>query len=490
MKLTRLMTAATASTLALIAGCGSSETGLWEREARLVLAPDSRTISEGADLTMALNYINESGTSTNVAGNADWTSGDTNVATIEVQENAAKVTGVDSGETVITARFNDLSAQATIFVEASLASIEVSPHELTLALGMSGKIDATGIRTNNAKRDVSGEVVWSSSDPSVADVGTAGELALEAAGPTTISASQDGDVVGSASVNVIDDALDELTIEVARAEMLLGTDQPVITTGTFGGQELDLGPFVDFTITDQSLEDGDAEGDVLGFEGGVVTALQAGSATFEASFEVDGNEAGTSTESITIEVLGAGVNPSQIEIFVPSPLSVVGEPVTIVAEGSFADHDPFRISGLVDWQTSDEAPSNPSTGLAVLRLRGLQATAQTAGSVKLVSVWPIEGGEDVRQDATIQVIDDPASSLAVEADGSNVTATATFGSATQDVTSAAYWVSSNPDCAFVDNAAGRSGTVTVIDASDCGSNDTISARYRGVEASIDVSALD
>jgi uncharacterized protein YjdB len=80
---------------------------------------------------------------------------------------------------------------ATIRVRARLVSVRVSPAENRVPVGFSVRLEAEGTFDDASTEDISNDVVWTSSDPSVATVsnepGTEGELRALKEGVTLIS---------------------------------------------------------------------------------------------------------------------------------------------------------------------------------------------------------------------------------------------------------------------------------------------------------------
>src|SRR5580692_4417354 len=57
---------------------------------------------------------------------------------------------------------------------AQLSSIAVGPPDTAVAMGLASQFTATGIMNDGSKRNLSGQVAWSSSNPAIAQMGTGG----------------------------------------------------------------------------------------------------------------------------------------------------------------------------------------------------------------------------------------------------------------------------------------------------------------------------
>jgi trimeric autotransporter adhesin len=473
MKLTRLSTGVMAGVLAMAAACGSDDTAEGPDElSHLVIAPQNQNVLEGQSLQLNATAIwTPSHRSENVTFSAQWESSDPSIASFE----GARLVTEGPGEVVITARFGGLSASTSVFIDAAVQEILVSPAVLTLAAGTGGSADATGVASDGSKRSVNTAVAWASSNQSVATVDTAGRITARAAGTSTISASQGGSQVGTVEVTVTDAGIDDLSIAIGNNSMLPGTAQGIAVRA-----ELADGNVVSLPLAwaaEHSPADPESEGDVVGFSGGALVALQPGTATFEGSFARGGDTLGTSN-SLTVEVLGDDLVPSAITVLAPGSVSTQGQAFGLAASGDFGSAGTFIINSLIFWQGNDDT---------VLRLRGAQATPRSAGSVTVNAVWPVQGGDPIVGQHDITVVENAPSSVTVEAGGvGRASATAAFGSGTnQNVTAAALWSSDNA-CAFVDNAPARSGVVTLL-SEPCAA--VISASYRGQSGSISVADI-
>ena len=127
-----------------------------------------------------------------------WSSADTAVATVD---RTGLVTATGNGATQVEARARGGSAQATVTVEQLPEELSVSPQRVDLAaIGATAEVSA-GVR-DRLGTDVAGaEVGWTSSDPSVASVGTTGVITAEGNGTARVTA-RFGALAGSVEVTV------------------------------------------------------------------------------------------------------------------------------------------------------------------------------------------------------------------------------------------------------------------------------------------------
>ena len=82
--------------------------------------------------------------------------------------------GIGTGTVTISAALGVTSAAANLTVtDATLESIAVTVSSPALAKGTSGAVTATGTFSDGSTQDITSQVTWSSSDPTVADVSSA-----------------------------------------------------------------------------------------------------------------------------------------------------------------------------------------------------------------------------------------------------------------------------------------------------------------------------
>ena len=130
-----------------------------------------------------------------------WTSSDTSIATVDSN---GKVTGKNAGVVTITAKSKDGIVQATCQVTVTVDDILVeeiilTPEKDVIKNGSSTQINAT-VKPDNA---INKELVWTSSDPTIATVDSNGKVTGKKVGVVTITAkTQDGTVQKSVTITV------------------------------------------------------------------------------------------------------------------------------------------------------------------------------------------------------------------------------------------------------------------------------------------------
>lgn len=128
-----------------------------------------------------------------------WSSSAPSVANISA---IGVATGSVTGSTSITATYGNASASANLSVAPPLASISVTPNNLTLAPGNTQQFAATARYTDGTTGDVTNTVQWSSQSPQVATISAGGSLTAVGLGNTIITATSGG-ITGSANFGVV-----------------------------------------------------------------------------------------------------------------------------------------------------------------------------------------------------------------------------------------------------------------------------------------------
>jgi trimeric autotransporter adhesin len=120
--------------------------------------------------------------------------------------------------------------------QADLVSIEVTPTNTSIELGIHQQFTAIGTFTDNTTQDITTSVDWNSSDPSIATISdTAGSKGLAtsvAAGSTSIIATS-GSISGSTSLTVTAVTLVSITVTPARMFAGFNTTVQYKAVGTF-----------------------------------------------------------------------------------------------------------------------------------------------------------------------------------------------------------------------------------------------------------------
>ena len=239
-----------------------------------------------------------------VTASADWSSSNPAVAAISNSgATIGRATGLTVGSVTITATYDGMSASTTLTVQdkkvTTIQVTQVTPTYPTAHLGIDQAFVATALYDNGTTGPVTGLATWTSSDPTVAGVGTGGGTAGVAtpvkAGTTTITATYEG-VSGTTLLTVSGATLTSIAITPSPLSVVVGGHQQLTAIGTWAADSTTA----DITNSVTWLSSSDAMATVSNAAGsrGLFTAVSAGSVTVTAAFQgVTGILAGTVTAS-------------------------------------------------------------------------------------------------------------------------------------------------------------------------------------------------
>lgn len=342
----------------------------------IAVSPSSPSVPLGSQQLFVATGTFSDG-STQVLSCVLWSSSSTSIAVISKDaSNNGYVATVAQGTATITAVAAGISGSATITIPApALVSITVSPTNLTMPLGTSQQLVATGTYSDGSTQDLTATANWSSSSSSTT-VSSAGLVTAAVLGASTIQATS-GSYSSSINVSVGAPALLSVSVTPASATLRVGQSQQYQAFGTYtDGSTQNLTASVSWFAVPGTAASVNSSG--------LVTAMRQGSVDVTASY---GNFSGTSTLTIGL--------PNLISIAVlPGTASIpVGSNQQFVAVGSYSDGTTKDITSSVSWSSSTGTASSISaTGLATALAGGSTTISASSGSVTGVATLTITTG--------------------------------------------------------------------------------------------------
>lgn len=369
------------------------------------------------------------GSTQNLTGKVSWTSSNTGVATIA---SSGLLKSLTPGTTTVTATIDAFSATTTIQVtNASIVSIVVSPSGQTIAPGTALPFIATGHFSDNTAQVITIDSIWSSDNPVVAIVGSAGTAIAEGPGTANISATFNG-VSGSALLTVTAATVSSISVTPATAVLAPTTSLNLVATATLSdGSTQVITNIADWTSSASTVATVNS--------GGRVIANSEGSTSITAQF---GSVSGTAT------IL---VNSSQLTSIQISPLAATIPRQTgfaFLATGTFSDGSTQDLTKFALWTSSMPSVATIDAG---------RASGLAPGTSTIVALFDAQAGT-----AQLTVTSATLTSVTVSPENSNLneggftrlTAVASFSDGTtRDVTRWVTWTSSDASVAVV-TAAG------------------------------------
>ena len=215
-----------------------------------------------------------------VTSSASWSSGTTAVATVS----GGTITAIAAGTSEISASYNGYSAKASVTVEDKITyDYYLSSESVSVVNGRTTKLTAVRRTFTNGKQtygeDYSSSFTWTSSNTSVATVGSNGAITANGVGTATITAKYSGTTL-TGTVTVTPNYTYELVLNKTSLSLTKGSTGSI--TATY--KKYKDGVLESSTNVTSSATWSSSSSSVAGVSGGTVTANGAGTATITATY--------------------------------------------------------------------------------------------------------------------------------------------------------------------------------------------------------------
>lgn len=165
----------------------------------IAVTPNGSSLPAGKAESLSAVGTFSDGTQQNLTQSAAWSSSAPSVAAVS---NVGAVAAKTIGSTTISAAVGSVSGNAALSVTpAVIVGLNVSPTPTSLLLGKSAQLDAVATFSDGSTQDVTTTATWSSQQPAIVAVNTAGLISAQQAGAAAVLASSGG-VNGSAAITV------------------------------------------------------------------------------------------------------------------------------------------------------------------------------------------------------------------------------------------------------------------------------------------------
>lgn len=253
------------------------------------VTPSNPSIPSGFTLQLTATGIFTDGTNFDITTQVAWTSSNDSVATVD---GIGLVRGIAPGTVKITATSGEISGTTTITVtRAILTSISVSPVSPSIPAtpaGITQQFTAIGAFSDGTNLDISPQVVWNSSNLSVATIDGNGLATSVAAGLSIITATNQT-ISGSTTLIVTSTALTSISVTPINPNVRQGNTQQFMAIGTYSdGTSRDITSQVTWRSNNISVARVDSTG--------LATTVAPGTATITAS---SGNTSGSVVLTVT-----------------------------------------------------------------------------------------------------------------------------------------------------------------------------------------------
>jgi trimeric autotransporter adhesin len=412
----------------------------------LAVSPASASIAQSTTLQFTAIGTFTDGSTQNVTGSVQWTSGKPSVASINVNGVSGLAMGLSAGNSTITATSGSISSSAILTVtSATLVSIAVTPVNASIPLGTVQQFTATGTFSDGTTQNITDTVTWSSSKNSVVSITVSGLASAANLGTVTITAAS-GSVSGSTSLTVNAADLASLTIPQGNVTIAETTTEPFSAIGTFtDGSTRDLTTQATWISSNPAVA-------TVGSSYGLAKGLSPGWTTITAAV-------GTVSASVILTV----TNATLVSISVtPTGATIApGTNLTFTATGTFSDSSTQIITSDSTWASDNVAVATTGGGPVV--------TAVAPGTANISATLDGVTGSaplNVSSVTLVSIAVNPATAILAPASRRAYSATGTFSDgSTQIITTAVTWSSSDPAVASITSygqVTGQSpGTATI-----------------------------
>lgn len=328
----------------------------------IAINPINTTVAAGLTTNFTATGTYTDGSTANITDQVSWASANTGIATIVSTSGAA--TGVAVGNTTVTASLSGItSTTAALTVNtAVLTGISITPTAPSTPKGLPVTFTATGTYSNGTTGNVSGSVVWASSDTAVATLNASGVASSLGQGSTTVTAALSGIVSSNATLTVTAPALTAIAITPTTSSVSTGSTTSFTATGTYtDASTANITSSVAWTSANSAFATISAAG--------VATGVAVGSTTVSAS-----------SGGITSNSASLTIAPALTSIAItPATTSVAkGLPATFTATGTYSNGTTGNVTTSVTWSSSNTtAATINASGTATTLAEGSSSITAT-----------------------------------------------------------------------------------------------------------------
>jgi trimeric autotransporter adhesin len=248
----------------------------------------------------------------------------------------------------------------------TLTALAVTPTSTSVGVGTSQQFTATGKFSDGSSSNLSTSVQWTSSNTSVAFVGTNGMATGAAVGSSIITASS-GSMNASATLNITNQgaSLKAITISPTAVSLPVNTAQQFTATGSYSdGSSRDITLLATWTSSALST--------ATVTSSGLVQGINAGSVTISAS-------AGGIKQTTTVTVTAPTI--SFISVFPDGLTLPIGINQQYIATATYTDGTSQDLVSGVAWNSSSTSVATINgSGLAMTTAAGTTTIQATVGS--------------------------------------------------------------------------------------------------------------
>lgn len=410
---------------------------------KLVLSTNEVTLQTGDTASLTATAVYDTGKTTNVTVDTDWSTESSAVATVY----NGTITAKAEGTSVISASYQGLHQTVAVNVTKKVKGLTKDVQKLELRSGQTANIALTATYTDNSTAEVANKADWTTDNDGVATV-LNGKVTAVGAGTATIKAVYGKQTV---TVPVSVDVVKRLDVDQSQLSLLLKDKESVTVKATFpDGTEKDVTAEAEWSSSNPTVAD------VLK---GEITAYSAGQATITAKY-------GTMSATVAVDVdTTSKLKASESDVFMYLDATKAIEITAVYPDGSTA-----VVTNDSTWTSSNASVASVNKGNIMANAAGTAVISAKYGD-KTVNIQV-----DVETARYLDLSEEKVSLQAKESKQLTLKATYIDGK-TEDITDKATWTSSNSDTVFVSK-----GEVTGYKSGEA----TVTASYGGKNATVKV----
>ncbi|MEP5566501.1 MAG: Ig-like domain-containing protein [Halioglobus sp.] len=417
---------------------------------RLTISPPQADLIVGGEQQFSATAQLSDGTTQDVSAEVSWSTDNPSIAVVTP---SGLLTALAPGETPLRAQLVtasetfDASSQITVRLP-ELVSITVSPPSATTLVGSSASYLATANYEDGTTQDVTNIAAWSSADETIAQVSSQGVATGRAPGVVKIIAglpAKSGPVYGEASLTVElpSPGIDQLIVEPAIADVLVGLTQPFTAKVVLAdGSQHDVTAEVSWSSGDRSIAEVNGSG--------IASGIAPGKVDINATLLFDGVDYRDSAELTVL-----AVEPTELIVSPPQASVLVDGTAQFTARLNLNDGSSLDITDSASWTSS--APDTAQVSDAGLATGLAEGSATIAASliyegltysgsgILMVEALPVVIEEVRVLPATVSLYPGTTQQYTAEvvlSDGSVI-----------DVTADSDWTTAQPEIATISTAA-------------------------------------
>jgi hypothetical protein len=345
------------------------------------VTPENPGLAKGTTRQLAATGIYSDHATQDLTKQVTWGASDLSVAAVSNADGSdGLATALAVGTTTVSAALGTVCGTTNLEVTAAtLVAIDVTPANPSISKGTTRQFTATGAYSDNSTQDLTRQVTWNTSDPSVASVsnaaGSNGLAAALAVGSATVSAVL-GPVSGTATLSVTAAVLVSIEVDPYDAATVVGVTRQFTASGVYSDSTVqDLTQQVTWSTSVKKVASISNAADSRG----LATPAKVGSTTISATL---GGIFGSTTLTVSNAILvSVTVTPDNQSL-------QIGKTLQFTATGHYSNGMTLDITKAASWKSSSTKVAKVSNAK---KDKGL-ATGSKAGTATITATLSKKSG--------------------------------------------------------------------------------------------------